>query len=210
MKKRAPAEDGNPNSDFCEALTELSNWEKNVNKNQFKYNAYRKAAQTLAGLDYRIKDGSEAKKLSGVGDKIAQIIDEMIQTGKLEKLDTIRSDETYMALNLLQRVSGIGPVTAQELVKSGITSLDQLWNNLEKLTSAQRIGLKYFEDFEQRIPRSEIRMIVEAVRRRVESVDGKYVMTVCGSYRRGATTSGDIDILLSHPTHLRGTTWPGL
>ena len=202
MKKRAPAEDGNPNSDFCEALTELSNWEKNVNKNQFKYNAYRNAAQTLAGLDYRIKDGSEAKKLSGVGDKIAQMIDEMIQTGKLEKLDTIRSDETYMALNLLQRVSGIGPVTAQELVKSGITSLDQLWNNLEKLTSAQRIGLKYFEDFEQRIPRSEIRMIVEAVRSRVESVDGKYVMTVCGSYRRGATTSGDIDILLSHPTHL--------
>ena len=131
-----------------------------MNKNQFKYNAYRKAAQTLAGLDYRIKDGSEAKKLSGVGDKIAQIIDEMIQTGKLEKLDTIRSDETYMALNLLQRVSGIGPVTAQELVKSGITSLDQLWNNLEKLTSAQRIGLKYFEDFEQRIPRSEIRKIV--------------------------------------------------
>ena len=183
MKRKAPAEDGNLNSDFCEALIELANWEKSVNNNHFKYNAYRKAAQTLAGLDYRIKNGSEAKKLSGVGEKIAQKLDEMIETGKLAKLETILSDENYVGVNLLQRVAGIGPVTAKELVNSGITSLDQLRNNLDRLTSAQRIGLKYFEDFEQRIPRSEIRKIVEAVRPRVECVDMKYVMMVCGSYR---------------------------
>ena len=52
------------------------------------------------------------------------------------------------------------------------------------------------------IPRREIRQIVEAVRVRVESVDEKYVMMVCGSYRRGAASSGDIDILLTHPDHL--------
>ena len=173
-----------------------------MNNNLFKHNAYRKAAQTLAGLDYRIKDGSEAKKLSGVGEKIAQKLDEMIQTGKLAKLETILSDETYVGVNLLQRVAGIGPVTAKELVNSGITSLEQLRNNQERLTSAQRVGLKYFEDFEQRIPRSEIRKIVELVRPRVLSVDVNYVMMVCGSYRRGAATSGDIDILLTHPDHL--------
>ena len=30
-------------------------------------------------------------------------------------------------------------------------------------------------------------------------MDKKYVMTVCGSYRREKDTSGDIDILLTHP-----------
>ena len=202
MKRKAPEKEGNLNADFCEALIELSNWEKNVNKNQFKQNAYRKAAQTLAGLDYRIKDGSEAKKLSGVGEKIALKIDEMIETGKIAKLETILSDETYVAVNLLQRVAGIGPATAQGLVSAGITSLEQLRNNLDQLTSAQRIGLKYFEDFELRIPRSEIRQIEVMVRRSVEGVDQKYVMMVCGSYRRGALTSGDIDVLLTHPDHL--------
>ena len=202
MNRKAPAKEGNLNSDFCEALIELSNWEKSVNKNQFKQNAYRKAAQTLAGLDYRIKDGSEAKKLDGVGEKIAQKIDEMIETGKIAKLETILSDESYVAVNLLQRVAGVGPAKAQELVSAGITSLEQLRDNLDQLTSAQRIGLKYLEDFEQRIPRREIEKIVVMVRKCVRSVDRKYVVMVCGSYRRGAHTSGDIDILLTHPDHL--------
>lgn len=33
----------------------------------------------------------------------------------------------------------------------------------------------------------------------VEEVDDSYTATICGSYRRGAVSSGDIDILLTHP-----------
>jgi len=35
----------------------------------------------------------------------------------------------------------------------------------------------------------------------VEDLDSQYKASVCGSYRRGAANSGDIDILLTHPSY---------
>ena len=199
MDRKAPKSEGNHNADFCEALIELANWEKNVNRNQHKHNAYRKAAQALSNLDYRISSGKEAKKLPGVGEKIALKIDEIIETGKLKKLDTIRNDDVTTAVNALTRVSGIGPAKARELFDAGISSIEDLQKNTDKLTKGQKIGLKYVEDFEKRIPRSEIKMFQSKIRKIIKKLDPKYIMTVCGSFRREAETSGDIDILLTHP-----------
>mgnify|MGYP001460868722 CR=1 FL=1 len=42
MSKRKAPEAGNPNQDFCDFLFELANFEKNVNRNVHKHNAYRK------------------------------------------------------------------------------------------------------------------------------------------------------------------------
>ena len=201
MDRKAPKSEGNLNADICEALMELATWEKNVNRNQHKHNAYRKAAETLAALDHRVGSGKEARKLPGVGEKIALKIDEILETGRLGKLDTIRSDDTTTAVNTLTRVAGIGPAKARELVEAGISTIEQLREHEDKLTRAQRIGLKYVEEFEQRIPRAEIQQIQARIRKTVKSLDGRYVLTVCGSFRRGAATSGDIDILLTHPDH---------
>lgn len=55
----------------------------------YKYNAYRKAANTLASHPVRIKSGEEAHKLDGIGDKIAKKIDEFLHTGKLQKLENV-------------------------------------------------------------------------------------------------------------------------
>lgn len=204
LKRKAPSTEGNLNADFCDSLIELANWEKNVNRNHHKHNAYRKAAQALAGLSFRIKSGDEAKKLPGVGAKIALKIDEIIETGKLQKLDNIRKDDSYVAINLLTRVAGIGPAKAKELYEIGISTLQDLEANQDKLSSAQKIGLKHFDDFEKRIPRSEIKDLEKRIRNVVEKMDAKYIMTVCGSYRRGAVSSGDMDILLTHPSFIEG------
>lgn len=67
----------------------MANHEKNISRNIHKYNAYRKAASTLAEHGVRIKSGEEARKLSGIGDKIAKKIDEFLETGKLRKLDNV-------------------------------------------------------------------------------------------------------------------------
>ena len=37
----------------------------------------------------RVKSGDEAKKLPGIGEKIAKKIDEFLETGKLRKLEDV-------------------------------------------------------------------------------------------------------------------------
>uniref|UniRef100_A0A8B9ZR34 DNA polymerase n=1 Tax=Anas zonorhyncha TaxID=75864 RepID=A0A8B9ZR34_9AVES len=104
------------------------------------------------------------------------------------------------SINLLTRVTGIGPAAARKFVEEGIKTLEDLRKNEHKLTHHQRIGLKYFEDFEKRIPREEMLQMQEIVLKEVKNLDPKYIATVCGSFRRGAESSGDMDVLLTHPT----------
>uniref|UniRef100_A0A673JR88 DNA polymerase n=1 Tax=Sinocyclocheilus rhinocerous TaxID=307959 RepID=A0A673JR88_9TELE len=192
-KRKAPQE--TLNEGITDFLIELANYERNVNRAIHKYNAYRKAASVIAKYPQKIKSGAEAKKLDGVGAKIAEKISEFLTTGKLRKLEKIRSDDTSSSINFLTRVTGIGPAAARKFYDEGVRNLEDLKKIEHKLNHHQQIGLKYFEEFEKRIPRAQMqKMEVE-----LDVVDPEYIGTICGSYRRGAESSGDIDILLTHP-----------
>ncbi|XP_061703902.1 DNA polymerase beta-like [Cydia pomonella] len=204
-KRKNPSGTDNLNGDFCDFLMELAEYEKNVSRNIHKYNAYRKAASVLASHSKRIESGDEAKKLNGIGEKISKKIDEFLQTGKLQKLENIHHDEEAQSISLLTRVSGIGPVKAADLVKSGIKTIEDLRNNQNKLNHHQLIGLKYFEDFEKKIPRSEIQEIETQLRANILQLDPQFTVTICGSYRRGKQESGDIDALVTHPSVVAGS-----
>ncbi|KAM4678051.1 DNA polymerase beta [Discoglossus pictus] len=196
-KRKAPQE--TLNEGITDFLIELANYERNVNRAIHKYNAYRKAASVIAKYPSKIKSGTEAKKLDGVGAKIAEKIDEFLATGKLRKLEKIRQDDTSSSINFLTRVTGIGPAAARKLFDEGIRNLDDLRKNEHKLNHHQKIGLKYFDEFELRIPRDEMLQMQEIALARIGSLDTGYIATICGSFRRGAESSGDIDILLTHP-----------
>lgn len=197
-KRRYFEVSNNPNSDICNILKEIGEYEKNVNDNIYKYNAYRRAAGILAKQPERIKSGNDAIELYGIGESIADTIDEYLDTGKVKKLERIRKHPKHKAIMELTRVSGIGPVKARTLIKKGIKSVEQLKKHREMLTRQQIIGLKYFEDFEKKIPRNEIQKMERIIDRTIQNLDKYYSITVCGSYRRGKKSSGDIDILLTH------------
>ncbi|CAL8236611.1 unnamed protein product [Boreogadus saida] len=198
-KRKAPQE--SPNEGITDFLVELANYEKNVNRAIHKYNAYRKAASTISKYPEKIKSGTEAKKLEGVGQKIAEKIDEFLQTGTLKKLDKIRNDDTSSSINFLTRVTGIGPAAARKFFEDGVKTLEDLKNIESKLNHHQQIGLKYFEEFEKRIPREEMEKMETLIQAELKTVGTEYIGTICGSYRRGAPSSGDIDILLTHPNY---------
>lgn len=59
----------------------------------------------------------------------------------------IRSDESSVTIKELTRVSGIGPSKAKDLYDLGITNIDLLLKNQDKLNHHQQIGLKYIINY---------------------------------------------------------------
>lgn len=99
---------------------------------------------------------------------------------------------------------GIGKVRAQEIYMKGIKSVEELREAVKReeivLTKNQMIGLKYCEDLEQRIPRDKVTLMFEKIKDTLEKIVENinlYKMEVCGSYRRGILTCGDIDVIIT-------------
>ena len=68
----------------------------------------------------------------------------------------------------------------------------------EVLNGVQKIGLKYYEDIMERIPRSEIDDYNELFQTQFKEVaDAESRYEIVGSYRRGLQTSGDIDVIIT-------------
>jgi DNA polymerase lambda len=76
----------------------------------------------------------------------------------------------------------------------------ELHSRLDLLSKNQQLGLRYHSDFKLPIPREKVlRMFqkVQSVMATLVPTLDLYRMEVCGSYRRGKPTCGDIDIIIS-------------
>ena len=80
----------------------------------------------------------------------------------------------------------------------GLKSLDDL-AECGNLNRQQTIGLKYYDEFLERMPRDEAQEIGKVVIDTAHSIDTGLQCMVCGSFRRGKPTCGDVDVLVSHP-----------
>lgn len=149
-----------PVNDFvCEELSKLQKIYE-VEKDKGRACAYRRAVAAVKTLTADIKERKDIEDLKGVGPKIRDKIMEIVQTGHLGKLEKFEQNEKYHVVEELERVWGIGPTKATELFRAGITTIEQLRKNEHLITKNQRVGLKYLEELEQRIPRDQATEIV--------------------------------------------------
>lgn len=86
-------------------------------------------------------------------------------------------------------------IQAQELEKK----LKLETKYLNKLNISQLLGLKYFYDMSQKIPRDEVEKIEIILKKLAQRLNPDIKVCLCGSYRRGKNRSGDIDCLITHP-----------
>jgi hypothetical protein len=83
-------------------------------------------------------------------------VKDVLGTGTAPRLEALKNDPMVRTLFEFGSVWGIGPVTARKLYDMGYRTLEELERE-PSLTSAQRTGVKFFYDIQQRIPRHEVR-----------------------------------------------------
>ncbi|XP_020498481.1 DNA polymerase lambda [Labrus bergylta] len=158
--------------------------------------SYSKAVNALKSYHKPVTSYQEACQIQGIGKRMADKIDEIMESGHLRKIDHI--GEAVPVLELFTNIWGAGAKTAQLWYQQGFRTLDDIRTKAH-LSNTQKIGLKHYDDFLDRMPREEAGAIEKVVVGAAHAVDPHLVAMACGSYRRGQTTCGDVDVLITHP-----------
>jgi len=182
------------NEAFIDLLGELADILQRQGE-PFKARAYQQAQESIMTFPDDIYTVDQLKGLKGIGKAIESKLEEYSKTGTIKLLERERANP----LNVLTRIYGIGPKKAKELIDKGMTTLADLQANPTLLNENQRIGLKYAAAIDTRIPRSEIdeyKQVLDQTFLKVTPPGSSYA--IVGSYRRGALTSGDIDLIITN------------
>jgi DNA polymerase (family 10) len=179
-------------------------------ENPFKISAYRKASRIIGDLTQDIEESTEKgelKNIPGIGEGMAQKIEEYLKTGKISKFEEVKkgvSDELIAIMD----IPGMGPKTLSTLHKEkGINNFSQLEKALNdgSLLGLFGMGEKKIQNIKrgiQLLKQSKGRMnlgvafpvakrIVETLRQKT----GSKKIEWAGSLRRMKENIGDIDIL---------------
>ncbi|KAF2667808.1 Nucleotidyltransferase [Microthyrium microscopicum] len=160
--------------------------------------AYRKAIATLRRQNVKVVTKEQAKALPNIGSRIAEKIEEIALTSRLQRLNNALQDPRDQVLQLFTGIYGVGLKQASLWVEAGHRTLEDLKNSpVIKLTANQTIGIEHYDDLAQRIPRDEVAEHGEVVRNALQKIDPSFQAIIGGSYRRGAANSGDIDMIIT-------------
>ena len=168
-----------------------------LNKEPFKARAYGKVIDSLEIFEGPINNMDDIKNINGIGEKINAKIKELIETGKMAAVERALNDPQFSLQKKLGKLYGVGPVKINELMIN-INTFEELYERPELLNEKQKIGLKYYDDMNMRIPMSEGKKHYKIIDTIFKKVYKDIEFELVGSYRRQNKDMGDIDILIKN------------
>ncbi|KAG0161527.1 hypothetical protein PDIDSM_9061 [Penicillium digitatum] len=202
-----------PNEDFISQLVKIRQIRK-LTLDEIGVRAYSTSIASLAAYPHPIQRPSEILALPGCNAKIAELFSQFQQhggcnhtddDGNVATADALETDPALCVLNSFYQIWGVGAKTAREFYQRGWRDLDDIvehgWSTLSRV---QQIGVKFYEEFQQGVPRAESEGIATVIRDhagrvRPEAGGGCGIeCVIVGGYRRGKGLSGDVDVVLSH------------
>lgn len=190
-----------PNDPFISLLKKIK-LARLLTNDEIGVRAYSTSIASLAAYPYKISAPREIISLPGCDAKIANLYVEWINTGTLKAVNDIEADPELKVLQLFYDIWGVGATTAREFYfERGWKDLDDIvefgWSDL---TRVQQIGLKFYDEFLDLIPRAEVESIARIIHRHAVNVRDDRIQTLLvGGFRRGKEACGDVDIIVSHP-----------
>ncbi|KAF8181108.1 DNA polymerase lambda [Pholiota molesta] len=201
--KKEPERKGDcPNQDIIDKLSELMKLHKVKmgDDDHWRAFSYSKSIRALRNYPRRIKSYEEARGITGVGEKTAQKIQEILETGELQRIKYETTKDVEVT-RLFQGIYGVGQHIAFQWYSAGCRTLEDLKSGKGgvKLNHVQEIGLRFYDDINDRMPRAEAKAIFDLIKPIALSIDPRLFVEIMGSYRRGKADCGDIDILITRP-----------
>jgi DNA polymerase beta len=186
------------NTQIIENLRILADYER-INKEPFKVKAYEKVIDSIELFDKKIENLEDIKLLKGVGKKIEDKIVEFLASGNIAEVENVLRDPKYILGSKLKGIYGVGPAKITELMTK-IKEFEELKEHPELLNDKQKIGLKYYDDMNIRIPMTEGKRHYKIVKNILKSLygDDGVEFEFVGSFRRKNKDMGDIDILIKN------------
>lgn len=197
---------------MLEELAELTVLEE-ADPQSFRVRAYETARQAVAGHagDVSGLSEKELQKIAGIGKSTAAKIRELLDNGKVSKLEDLRKKHPPEIL-ALSRIPGVGPKAVLRLRKElGVQSVADLRAALaaHKLRDLKGFGAKSEEKIaaalervdragaSTRTPISVALPLAERLVGGLRALEGVSAADYCGSLRRFSETVGDLDIVVA-------------
>lgn len=186
------------NEQIISLFEALATQTKQDEGNSFRVRSHYKVIKILKSLDFEINNVDQIKDIKGIGKSTLKRVEEILNTNNLYEIKL--QNNNLNTLKDLERITGIGPVKAKKLFEKDI-SLEKILQDYkdgtlkEDFTNHQLLGIKHFHDLETRIPYKEISTINTFLKKELLKFSKNVELEICGSYRRKAETSGDIDVL---------------
>ncbi len=198
--------------DMLHELLELTTLDEG-DVQSFRVRAYENATRAVetADGDPAALSVGELQKIEGIGKATASKIRELVDTGRVKKLDELRAKHPASVVALL-KVPGLGPKNVARLrAELGVMGLDDLRRVVaeHKLRGLKGFGEKSEEKLahtlermaaagsSKRTPISVALPVAQRVVERLRAVPGVVEAIYCGSLRRFSETIGDVDIVVA-------------
>ncbi|KAF7944339.1 hypothetical protein EAE96_010737 [Botrytis aclada] len=167
--------------------------------------AYSTSIASIAAYPHPLRSPNEIIRLPGCDQKIANLLHQFLNTGTIDEVLDFERNPRMQVLKTFYNIWGVADITAREFHdQRKWKDLDDIvvegWNDLKPV---QKIGVKYYEELNSTIPRSEVEAIGSIILFEARKIDPGFQMVIVGGYRRGKMESGDVDIMLTHPDEKR-------
>ena len=200
------------NIEIAAVLEELGDLLEIRGSNPFRIRAYRNAVRTIRGLTRSLESMVESEEdlteLPAIGKDMSAHIVELIETGKLTRLEELAAEIPRSLVDLV-KLDGLGPKKAKKLWESlDVKTVDELEQALNAgrvqslegfgATSVQKI-LRAIEDYRRysgRFLLSEVDDLIGPLVEHLRGAKGLVRVEVAGSCRRRRETIGDVDLLV--------------
>ncbi|XP_032851168.2 DNA nucleotidylexotransferase isoform X1 [Tyto alba] len=197
----------------CERKTTLNNYNKKftdafeimAENYEFKENElfcleFLRAASVLKFLPFPITRMKDIQGLPCMGDRVRDVIEEIIEEGESSRIKEVLNDERYKSFKQFTSVFGVGVKTSEKWYRAGLRTLEEVKaDKTLKLSKMQKAGLLYYEDLVSCVSEAEADAVSLIVKNTVCTFLPDALVTITGGFRRGKKIGHDIDFLITNP-----------